>query len=340
MAWKFNFGRPYKITGNKENTIAECEEETNDIKSKRWGKPFKDRRNWVPYNEELVARGEFLLELAWVKSWNKELEEMNAGKKGRPYGFPESLIRLQGVWHQWIDYRGIEGITRKLAEHGDLPKHNDFSTISRRVNRLDIGFNLPRHGSVNVSCDGSGMKMANSGEYKQDKYGKEERKWLRVKITADPKTKTLLACDVCIDGEGLSEPDTAIKHVRELINSEIRVEKLWGDGGYDKRELFNMCQRNRIETAIKLPKNATHISRGSMRRSREVREYMEKGYRRWADDKEYGLRWVGTEGIFSAVKRKFGENVKSRKMQNIFHEARSKFWAYQRMKNYAEAAVM
>ena len=29
---------------------------------KRWGKPFKDSRNWPEYNEELVARGEFLLD--------------------------------------------------------------------------------------------------------------------------------------------------------------------------------------------------------------------------------------------------------------------------------------
>ena len=340
MGWKFNFGRPYEITGKKENIIAECEEETNIIKNKRWGKPFKDGRNWVKYNEELVVRGEFILELDWVKVWDKELEAMNADKKGHPYQFPESLIKLQGLWHQWVDYRGIEGITRKLAEHGLVPTHNDFSTISRRVNRLDVGFNLPRHGSVSVSCDGSGMKMTNSGEYRQDKYGKKQRKWLRVKITADPKTRTLLACDVCVDGEGISEPDTAIKHVHGLVSNGIRIKKLWGDGGYDKRELFNMCQRNRIETAIKLPKNATDKARGSMRRSREVMEYRNKGYRKWADEKEYGIRWVGTEGIFSAVKRKFGENNRSRKLRNIFHEAQSKFWAYERMKSYAKEAVM
>ena len=305
--------------------------------TERWGKPFRDRRDWVKYSEELVARGEFLLELGWVKGWEKELKTMNAGKRGHPYGFPESLIKLQGVWHQWVDYRGVEGITRKLAEHGLLPKYNDFSTISRRVSRLDMDFELPKHGSVSVSCDGSGMKMTSSGEYRQDSYGRGQRKWLRVKITADPKTRTLLDCDVCIDGEGMSEPDTAMRHIERLVDNGIRIEKFWGDGGYDKRELFNLCQRNGIETAIKLPRNATHKARGSMRRSREVREYRNKGYRKWADDKEYGLRWVGTEGIFSAVKRKFGENVRSRKLCNVFHEAKSKFWAYQRMKSYAQA---
>jgi len=87
----------------------------------RWGRKFIDKRNWREYNEKLVVRGEFLLDTKWVGSWDNELAEMNKGKCGKPYAFPESLITLQGVWHQWIDYRGIEGITRKMAEHGIVP---------------------------------------------------------------------------------------------------------------------------------------------------------------------------------------------------------------------------
>ena len=33
-------------------------------KKGRWGKTFVDTRDWVEYNEELVVRGEFLLEFA------------------------------------------------------------------------------------------------------------------------------------------------------------------------------------------------------------------------------------------------------------------------------------
>ncbi|MEM4063821.1 MAG: IS5/IS1182 family transposase, partial [Conexivisphaerales archaeon] len=29
----------------------------------RWGKPYKDRRDWKAYNEELVIRGTFLFDL-------------------------------------------------------------------------------------------------------------------------------------------------------------------------------------------------------------------------------------------------------------------------------------
>lgn len=308
-------------------------------KEKRWGKPFRDERNWVEYNEELVVRGEFLLDLDWVESWNDELDAMNNGKRGAPFEFPESLIRLQAVWHQLVDYRGVEGITRKLHEHELVPGFNDFSTINRRVRKLDLGFKLLKEGKIGMACDGSGMKMTNSGDYKQDKYGKERRKWVRVKIAADPRTRRLLACDVCIDGEGLSEPKTAEEQIDDMISSGVDVDKFWGDGGYYSRDLFNKCQKNGIETAIKIPVDASPKAYGSMRKAREVKEYQAKGYRKWADEKDYGMRWVGTEGIFSAVKRKFGENNRSRKIGNVFHESVTKFWAYQRMKDYAGSRI-
>ena len=64
------------------------------MKTERWGKKFVDRRNWKEYNEELVIRGEFLLDVDWVKTWDRELEDMNSGKVGAKYEYPESLIRL------------------------------------------------------------------------------------------------------------------------------------------------------------------------------------------------------------------------------------------------------
>jgi hypothetical protein len=52
------------------------------------------RRNWKGYNEQLVRRGEILLDLDFLRSWNKELEEMNRDKLGRPYEYPASYSRF------------------------------------------------------------------------------------------------------------------------------------------------------------------------------------------------------------------------------------------------------
>ncbi len=200
----------------------------------RWGKKFVDNRDWKSYNEELVVRGTFYLDFDWVKNWDKELKKMNKNKIGAPYQFPESLIKLQGVWGQWIDYRGIEGITRKLAEYGLVPRYNDFSTVNRRVNKIDIEFILPTDKNVCASSDGSGMKMNNGGAYRERKYGIGRKKYIKVTITADPKEKKLLKCTVEIEGEGKSEPDIAQKHMEEIMEEGKKIEKFFGDGGLDK----------------------------------------------------------------------------------------------------------
>ena len=303
----------------------------------RWGPKFEDKREWQDYNEELVVRGEFLLDLDWVKSWPKELEEMNERKRGAPYQFPESLIEFQAVLNQWIGLRGVEGITRRLVEYTKLPAYNDYSTISRRIQKINTSFELPKHGFCSVSTDGSGMKMNQAGEYKYDKYGrKKPKKWLRVVVSANPLTKDMLDLDVNIDGQGPSEPETAMMHLNTLWNSGITVDKFWGDGAFDVLELFNLLEQHGTESAIPPRENASHNANGSRRRLWEVFEYQTKSWEDWTRDKHYGKRWLGTEGIFSSVKRIFGEKTRAKTVKNMCNEIRRRFWAYERMRKYAQ----
>ncbi|MCK4814519.1 hypothetical protein KA005_02015, partial [bacterium] len=112
--------------------------------NKRWGKKYIDKRHWPMYNEQLVKRGEYFLDLDWVCDWDRELGIMNEDKVGSPFVFPESLIHLQGVWHtHQIPYRLIEGITRQLYAVAQLPSYNSYSTVNRRVNKLDLQLEIP-----------------------------------------------------------------------------------------------------------------------------------------------------------------------------------------------------
>lgn len=305
-------------------------------KRERWGKKFEDKRDWRIENEKYVVRGEFLLDLDWIKNWDKELAEMNKGKRGAPYEFPESLIEFQAVLSQWIGFRELEGVTHRIWEYTDLPKFNDFSTINRRVNKIQTDFLLPEQGSISVSTDGSGMKMTNRGEYKEKKYGDGKKKYLKVTISADPHKKKLLDIDVSIEGEGDSEPEVAMSHLEELIRQGFDINKFYGDGSFDVHDLFDLLDQYAILSGIKIRKNASldPDGKGSWRRKQEVLKYRKLGYKKWAKDTSYGRRWTGTEGIFSAVKRIFGENIRARKTENMFHEIRRKFWAYDKMQVY------
>lgn len=306
------------------------------MEKERWGRKFRDKRDWVKYNEELVVRGEFLLDCDWVKSWDKELDAMNENKVGAHYEYPDSFMRFMAVLGQWVEYRGLEGIARKLVEFGQLPQASDYSNVCRRVNRIDVKFELPFEDCC-VSTDSSGMKFENAGEYRARMYGKKQKKYIRVTISADPIRKKMLKCDVSIEGEGNSDSEIAIEHMEILLSQNINVNKFWGDGSFDSFDLFAFLEHYNIEPAVKPRKNAI-VSGDNTLRNKEVLK-MKKGYKKWARECEYGIRWLGTEGIFSAVKRKFGEKTRSHNIENALNEVKRKFFVYDNMKEYAELRV-
>ena len=49
-------------------------------KRKRWGKKYKDNRDWEEYNRQLIKRGEFYINPAFLSTWIAEIKEMNLGR--------------------------------------------------------------------------------------------------------------------------------------------------------------------------------------------------------------------------------------------------------------------
>ena len=303
--------------------------------NKRWGEKFEDHRNWKRYNEQLVKRGEYLIDLEWVKSWYDELEEMNENKLGRPYEYPNSMIKLQGVWHaKNIPYRMIEGITRKLVEIAELPAYNDYSTVNRRVNRLDIQLELPSGSIMILGSDGTGFQAISGGEYLRDKYGKKNRKWVQVIILGDSETKEPVSFEVNIVPR--SEPDSAQEQLDDLMDQGVEIEEFMGDGGFDKIALWEFLEEHRIKPIIKPDKNSRTDSDSSLRNANVIHRN-EYGYEDWAKRSNYGKRWVATEGIFSAIKRMFGEQLAGKSEIGMVQEAKMKIWSYVELKRYGEA---
>lgn len=269
--------------------------------NKRWGREFKDKRNWAKYNEEIVTRYELYLDLDWVTSWDKELNEMNKGKRGAPFQYPHSMIEWQGFMVEKFSTRGAEGISRKLEQYGLLPQCNDHSTIHERLLQLDCKFEIPKGVKLRISTDGSGFKMTNSGEYFQNKYGQERRKFAKVIITATKKD--ILAVDVFVQEEGVSEPKTGEEHINEILDEGGTIDKYEGDGAFDTRSMFNKLEKKKIKrSAIRIRKDVTTKSKGSYRRKREVKKFKDLGFKQWSNDTGYGHRWPKTERHFSSVK--------------------------------------
>lgn len=326
----------------------------------RWGKKkAENKRDWVKTNEMYVVRGEFYLDFDFVVNWQRELEEMNRGKVGAPFKFPESFMRWQTVFHQFVDYRGLEGIARSLAKLRLIPKYDDYSTIWYRIHAIRPEITLPEYDDLDIGSDGSGLKTNNAGEYRVFKYGerKGRRKCVVVIITADSHHK-LLDVDAHIEGEGSDEPAVARKHIRELRRKGKKVSSFYGDGKFDTNAMFDQLDRQNIEPKIPVHINASpHGSDPPRRRQvrkqfglptgkkshnhyfKDTEERRRRWQKKWRKEVHHGNRWPMTEGIFSAVKRKFGENIVSTKKANMVSETIQRFWAYDILCLYASRRI-
>lgn len=302
------------------------------VKKQRWSKKRKYERDWKIYNEELILRGEFLYDLDFLKNWDKDLKEINEGKVGSPYTYPDSLIMFLSPMYNFLDLRKMEGALRRLSRWIPKLKVSNYTTISRRLNRLDYDINLSRNKKYDVITDSTGNKLSNRGEYIRHKW-KVKRGWIKVSIAIDKNTKELL--DVGLSLEDVSDPEHAKKHLDNL--NEIEISSFSGDGAYYEDELYKILHKRNVKPIIKMRRDASNKGLDPMHKA--VREMNDLGgYEAWRDKYEYGKRWH-VEGYISANKRCFGECVRTHKISNCLLEAKRRFIDFERMKTYAKVKV-
>lgn len=301
-------------------------------KRERWGKRFRDNRNWKIYHEELITRGEFFIDLNFLENWDNELKKMNKGKVGKPFEYPDSLFVWISPIYTFLDSRKVEGFLRKLSTYIPKLKACDHSTVVERLNKLEQSVDIDKTKVYRTAVDATGNKLSNRGEYIRHKW-KVHRGWIKVSIVIDRFTKELL--DIELSLEECSDEELAKKHLANL--QDVKIEDFSGDGAYYRDEIYKILYAKGIKPVIKMPKNASNNGLDPMHGA--VRE-MEKlgGYKPWRDKYKYGHRW-NIEGYFSATKRMFGECVRSHKKQRCLNESRRKFLDYERMKKYASKRV-
>jgi hypothetical protein len=134
-----------------------------------------------------------------------------------------------------------------------------------------------------------------------------------------------------------SEIDSAKRQLKNLKEQGTSIIAAGGDGAFDEIKFWNWLWEKNIWPIIKPDKNAREDSDSPIR-NRHVKERNRIGHKKWSRKYGYGDRWPATEGIFSAVKRVFGEHIHARTEKGILQEAAIKFWAYQKLKRYGETA--
>ena len=106
-----------------------------------------------------------------LDGWDNELSQMNHGKVGEPYNYPDSFIQLLGYMRAYfhLPYRHTQGVVIAHAST-KVPRIPNYSTISRRVSRLDIKINERLGTDIVIALDSTGIKVANRGEWIRHKW--------------------------------------------------------------------------------------------------------------------------------------------------------------------------
>jgi hypothetical protein len=295
------------------------------VQMRRWGKEYVDKRNWKEYNESLVRRGEILLDFDVMDEWGDALEEMNEGKTGRPFRYPEAYIRLLAYLHVLfhLPFRQEEGFVKTLSRYVDGLEAPDWSTIWERTKDLDMKFDSVKTDEpISIALDSSGIKVSNSGDWIRKKW-KVKRGYLKIHLAVDARSKQAVSMQVT--EETVSDGSQTEPLVREaMVKNEIA--RVYGDGAYDSRANFNLLASNGIDPVIKVRKNASTKAKGSYARKVSVIA-QQTDLEGWKEEKRYGDRWA-VEAAYSCIKRVFGEYVSAKKFVNMAKEMATKVSLY------------
>ena len=273
-------------------------------------------KDWSLYNESLVRRGQVLLDFDVIDNWYKELEIMNKGKVGEPYSYPSSFLQLLGYMHVYfhLPYRQTEGVV-KAHTTKNVPSIPHYSTINRRVNKLDIQINDKVGNDIIIAIDSTGIKVSNRGEWMRHKWHIRRKGYLKIHVAVDIRKKKILSLEVT------SEEVHDGKMLSNLVDNTLKnntVKSLLGDGSYDSNSSFRYLSQKRIKVGIKTRKNSKVRPISCKARNMAVLR-QQRNIKRWKHSVSYGHRWMA-ETVFSSMKRMFGEHVSARKFPNMIKE--------------------
>jgi len=278
---------------------------------------------WSEYNESLVRRGEIILGFDVIDNWDKELEEINKGILGEPFHYPDTFVLILGYAKAYfhLPYIQTEGIVKGYAG-SRIQSIPDFSTINRKINRLDLKLenkNKTREDEfITITIDSSVIKNTDRGQWMNKKWNTRIKKgYLKIHVAVDIKSKKILSME--ITDEHVHDNRMLPTLVDDLVKSnEYIIDKFLADGAYDSNDTFRFLSERGIMPCIKVRKNSRVRKTAHIFRNLSVIT-QRHDFKQWKDCVSYGQRWM-VETVFSSLKRMFGECVYSLKKENMKQE--------------------
>ena len=149
-----------------------------------------------------------------------------------------------------------------------------------------------------IAIDGTGFGKTNiSFHYLKRIDRTNPKNYTKLSALFDLETKKFFMMDI------RTSPLHDMQDVKYLLKRISVVKELYGDRGYDAEWLHELCWWKGIQTHI--------LSRQNVK----SRRFRKKQLENW-NKKEYNKR-SNIESGFSAIKRKYGRNVKAKKIEGM-----------------------
>jgi len=86
----------------------------------------------------IEIEGEILIDDVVINTLNSQLKDINKGKIGAPYQYPDLIIKTLYLLRAYygISYRGLETIIMEISKYIGGLKNPDHSTIHKRLKQL------------------------------------------------------------------------------------------------------------------------------------------------------------------------------------------------------------
>lgn len=218
-------------------------------------------RNWSEYNAALRQRGSLTLWLDEdvITHW---IQQPRAGER-RPRGHPlvysdlaiQCLLTLKAIFH--LPLRATEGFARSVLEllrlSGTLATP-DFSTLSRRAQRLHVALPVPHGpGPLHLVADATGLKCYGEGEWQVKRHGwVKHRRWRKLHLLVDAGTLVIRGVTLSVEHASESQQLGTL-----LAQEPDPVATVKGDTAYDTHAAYEaVAARAEQPRAIFLPRRA------------------------------------------------------------------------------------
>ena len=271
-------------------------------------------KNWSENNKSLINRGSLTM---WItpeilEDWKDQRPAQRGGQYLYSDSAIECLLTLRYLFK--LPLRSVQGFSQSLFELLAIELNvPNYSTLSRRAKTLKI--KLPKQaGNVShIIMDSTGLKLFGEGEWKVRKHGYSKRRtWRKLHLSVNAETQEIVIAK--LTRNSTTDSQAGVEMLEEL---ETQPDKVTGDGGYDRRKMYEACQDLAIDSVTIPPqRNAKIWQHGNSKkaphpRDENLRYIRQHGRTKWKQDHRYHQRSLSETAIFR-FKSTFGPYLLAR----------------------------